>query len=61
MSDELLKSFILYCQSIETLYKEWKDYWLKYYMNNGKDLYKAFDPIELWSKSLNHQKNNFGY
>ena len=23
-----LKAFILYCQSVETLYKEWKDYWL---------------------------------
>ena len=56
MSDELLKSFIIYCQTVETAYHDWKAYWLNYYMNNGKDLYKAFDPIELWSKNLNQKK-----
>lgn len=61
MTDELLKSFILYTQALEVAYHEWKGYWLNYYMNQGKDLYKAFDPIDLWSKNLNHQKNNFGY
>ena len=37
MSDELLKSFILYCQGIESAYHEWKSYWLNYYMNQPKE------------------------
>ena len=27
--DECLKSFILYCQTVETSYMEWKNYWIK--------------------------------
>ena len=69
MTDELLKSFILYCQAVEVTfdesvqatkkaYNEWKNYWMNYYMNEGKDLYNAFDYTKLWSKN---QKNNFGF
>jgi len=32
MKDEYLKSFLLYCQTVETAYKEWKDYWLDYFL-----------------------------
>ncbi len=52
MSDELLKSFILYTQALESAYHEWKQYWINYYMNNEtKDLYKGFDPIGVWLKN----------
>lgn len=27
-NDNYLKAFILYCQSIETIYNEWKNYWI---------------------------------
>ena len=59
MSDELLKSFILYCQALEVAYHDWKGYCLNYYMNQGKDLYKEFDITDIW---LNNQpKNNSDY
>ncbi len=58
MSDELLKSFILYCQGLETAYHDWKNYWLNYYMHEGKDLYKEFDITDIWLKNLPFGSNN---
>lgn len=53
MSDELLKSFILYTQAIEAVYHDWKQYWLDYYMNNKepKDLYNPEYINTLWLKN----------
>ena len=34
MKEEYLKSFLLYCQTVEACYKEWKDYWLDYFLKN---------------------------
>ena len=52
MTDELLKSFILYTQSVEKTYHDWKSYWLNYYMNQGKDLYDPVDfNVKPWFKT----------
>lgn len=48
MNDELLKSFILYCQTVETMYQEWKNYWLNQLMNNNKETV-AFIPFDTYN------------
>ena len=60
MTDELLKQFILYCQSVETAYAEWKNWWLNYYMadtTKPKDLYDVDALIPTWLKNLTSDKN----
>ena len=37
LNDEMLKSFILYCQTVETMYQEWKNYWLTQLMKGDNE------------------------
>jgi hypothetical protein len=62
MTDTLLKTFILYCQSVETAYMEWKNYWINYYMNNeSQDLYNVDALIPTWLKNLTSDKSTSNY
>jgi hypothetical protein len=66
MTDELLKSFILYTQALETAYHEWKSYWLNYYMSSSKQtkgLYEGFDTtiFTKWLESPTLDKNTSNY
>ena len=52
-SDDALKAFILYCQTVETMYKEWKDYWLNQLLSGDNEHGRetmAFIPHDLFKK-----------
>ena len=54
MNENNLKTFILYCQSVETIYTEWKNYWIKVLTNDTHQY-----SLEDWKNSINKYNNIF--